>query len=208
MNTDPDRSDDALHAAHAVAPPSSSSTKALIGVLLAGMTGMIIFLFVYPSKNGGIRPGPPSAHAGCAKGQRDCLPDVNYIDTTGVAYKRESLAGKVVLVNFWATWCHPCQSEIPDLSKAYDKYKSKGVVFLGVMTDSVDSQQLLNFQSDYEMTYPVVRANSDLNVAYNYPDALPTTFVFDRGGKQVYSHVGPLRERELDSLLDQLVAQK
>jgi thiol-disulfide isomerase/thioredoxin len=208
MNTDPDRSDDARHAAHAIAPPSNSSTKALIGVLLAGMTGMIIFLFVYPSKNGGIRPGPPSAHAECAKGQRDCLPDVNYIDTTGVAYNRDSLAGKVVLVNFWATWCHPCQSEIPDLSKAYDKYKSKGVVFLGVMTDSADGQQLLNFQSDYEMTYPVVRANSDLNVAYNYPDALPTTFVFDRGGKQVYSHVGPLRERDLDSLLDQLVAQK
>ena len=206
MNTDPDRSD-ARYATHAIAPPSNSSTKELIGVLLAGMTGMVIFLFVYPSKNGGIRPGPPSAHAGCTKGQRDCLPDVNYIDTTGVAYNRDSLAGKVVLVNFWATWCHPCQGEIPDLSKAYDKYKSKGVVFLGVMTDSVDSQQLLNFQSDYEMTYPVVRANSDLNVAYNYPDALPTTFVFDRGGKQVYSHVGPLRERDLDSLLDQLVAQ-
>jgi thiol-disulfide isomerase/thioredoxin len=188
--------------------PSAGGTKALIGLLLAGMAGMIIFLFVYPSKNGGIRSGPPSAHAECTKGQRDCLPDVNYVDTTGVAYNHDSLAGKVVLVNFWATWCHPCQNEIPDLSKAYNKYKSKGVVFLGVMTDSVDGQQLLNFQSDYEMTYPVVRANSDLNVAYNYPDALPTTFVFDRGGKQVYSHVGPLRERDLDSLLDQLVAQK
>jgi hypothetical protein len=55
------------------------------------------------------------------------------------------------------------------------------------------------------MTDPVLRANSDLMVSYNYPDALPTTFVFDRGGKQVYSHVGPLRESELDSLLDQLV---
>jgi len=208
MNTDPDRSDDARPAAHAVVPPPSGSTKALIGLLLAGTAGMVIFLFVHLSKDGGIRPGPTSAHAECTKGQRDCLPDVGYIDTTGVAYKRDSLAGKVVLVNFWATWCHPCQSEIPDLSKAYNKYKSKGVVFLGVMTDTPDSQQLLNFQSDYEMTYPVVRANSDLMVSYNYPDALPTTFVFDRGGKQVYSHVGPLRERDLDSLLDQLVAQK
>ena len=208
MTTDPDRSDDARRAAHAVAPPSTGSTKALIGLLLAGTAGMIIFLFVHLSKDGGIRPGPTPAHAECTKGQRDCLPDVAYIDTTGAAYKRDALAGKVVLVNFWATWCHPCQSEIPDLSRAYNKYKSQGVVFLGVMTDNVDNQQLLNFQSDYEMTYPVVRANSDLMVAYNYPDALPTTFLYDRGGKQVYSHVGPLRERDLDSLLDQLVAQK
>ena len=205
MTTD---SDPDTQAAPAVPPPSpSSSTRALIGILLAGIAGMIIFLFVNISKDGKIRPGPTKAHAGCTRGQRDCLPEVNYIDTTGVAYNRDSLAGKVVLVNFWATWCHPCQKEIPDLSKAYDKYKAKGVVFLGVMTDSPDSQTLLNFQSDYDMTYPVVRANSDLMVSYNYPDALPTTFVYDRGGKQVYSHVGPLRESDLDSLLGQLVAQ-
>ena len=206
MTTD---SDPDTQAAHAVPPPSpSSSTRALIGILLAGIAGMIIFLFVNISKDGKIRPGPTKAHAGCTRGQRDCLPEVNYVDTTGVAYNRDSLAGKVVLVNFWATWCHPCQKEIPDLSKAYDKYKAKGVVFLGVMTDSPDNQTLLNFQSDYDMTYPVVRANSDLMVSYNYPDALPTTFVYDRGGKQVYSHVGPLRESDLDSLLGQLVAQQ
>jgi thiol-disulfide isomerase/thioredoxin len=206
MTTD---SDPDTQAAHAVPPPSpSSSTRALIGILLAGVAGMIIFLFVNISKDGKIRPGPTKAHAGCTRGQRDCLPEVNYVDTTGVAYNRDSLAGKVVLVNFWATWCHPCQKEIPDLSKAYDKYKAKGVVFLGVMTDSPDNQTLLNFQSDYDMTYPVVRANSDLMVSYNYPDALPTTFVYDRGGKQVYSHVGPLRESDLDSLLGQLVAQQ
>jgi len=192
----------------AAAAPRAGGTKALIGVLLSGIAILVVIGFVHFSQDGRIRAGTAPAHAECTKGGRDCLPDVNYTDTTGVAYTRASLAGKVVLVNFWATWCHPCQSEIPDLSKAYDKYKTKDVVFLGVMTDTPDSQQLLNFQSDYNMTYPVVRANSDLMVSYNYPDQLPTTLVFDRSGKQVFRHIGGLRESELDSLLGQLVAQK
>jgi thiol-disulfide isomerase/thioredoxin len=183
----------------------AGGTKALIGVMLAGTVGLVILLFVHLTKDG-IRPGPPTAHAECTRGKPDCLPDVNYVDTAGVAYSPASLHGKVVLVNFWATWCRPCQGEIPDLSRVYDKYKSQGVVFLGVMTDSPGNQQLLNFQSDFEMTYPVVRANSDLMVSYNYPDALPTTFVYDRSGKQVYSHVGPVRESELANLLGRLAA--
>ena len=209
MTNDSDRPDEPL-AAHAVRPPTAGNgTKALIGLLLAGMAGMMIFLFVNISKDGKIRPGPMRAHAGCVQGHEDCLPDVSYTDTAGVSYSHESLAGKVVLVNFWATWCNPCKAEIPALSKIYDKYKAKGVVFLGVMADnpSPDSQALLNFQSDHEMTYPVVRVNSDLMLSYHYPESLPTTFVYDRHGKQVLNRVGVLRETEIDSLLGQLVAQ-
>lgn len=195
-------------------PPSTASTKALIGVLLAGTAGLVVLLLVYVSRESSRTDNHSSSNAADrsgtrapCKGERDCLPDVNYTDTDGVAYTHASLAGKVVLVNFWATWCHPCQKEIPDLSRVYDKYKAKGVVFLGVMTDTPDNQALLNFKSDFEMSYPVVRSSSDLLVSFNYPDALPTTFVYDRGGKQIYNHVGPLRERELDSLLAQLSAQ-
>ncbi|MBA3458630.1 MAG: TlpA family protein disulfide reductase [Deltaproteobacteria bacterium] len=186
----------------------TNSTKALIGLLLAGSVGVIIFLFVHLSSD----PSKPlsvgsKAAAACTKGQRDCLPDVNYTDTQGKAYTPADLAGKVVVVNFWATWCKPCQKEIPDFSKVYEKLKAKGLVMLGVMTDSPDNDQLLNFQSDYDMLYPVVRANSDILVSYSYPDALPTTYVFDRGGKQVFSHVGPLHAEKLEMILAPLLAQ-
>ena len=186
----------------------NGSTKALIGLLLAGVAGIIVFLFVHLSNSddGGISIGSKSAAAACKHGDRDCLPDVNYIDVNGTAYTTKSLAGKVVIVNFWATWCKPCLKEIPDLSKVYEKYKAKGLVMLGIMTDDPDHNQLLNFQSDNEMTYPVVRANSDILLSYSYPGALPTTFVYDRNGKQVYSHVGPLRVEQLDRLLEPLIA--
>jgi thiol-disulfide isomerase/thioredoxin len=184
----------------------STSTKALIGLLLAGTAGIVIFLFVRVSNTNHVVVGSSKA-AACTKGER-CLPQVNYVDTNGTAYTPESLKGKVVVVNFWATWCKPCQHEIPDLSKVYDEYKARGVVMLGVMTDDPDNQTLLNFQSDREMSYPVVRSNSDIMLSYGYPNALPTTFIYDRGSKEVYSHVGPLSADQLASTLDGLVAQK
>jgi thiol-disulfide isomerase/thioredoxin len=182
------------------------STKALIGILLAGTTGILVYLFVHLSGTEGVVIETPTAGA-CTKGS-DCLPEMKYVDVAGNTYTPESLKGKVVVVNFWATWCHPCQKEIPDLSKTYERYKAKGVVFLGIMTDNPTNAELLNFQSDYEMTYPIVRATSDIMVSFNYPQALPTTFVFNRKGKQVYSHVGPLSEAALVAQLDQKVNEK
>lgn len=152
--------------------------------------------------------GAPNQGAGKPCNGAQCLPDVNYVDTIGTAYTPASLAGKVVVVNFWATWCKPCLKEIPDLSKVQERFKDKGVVVLGLMTDNPDSQQLLNFQSDNDMQYPVVRVNSDILVSYNYPESLPTTFVFDRTGKQVFRRVGAMSEQALVELLEPLIAQK
>jgi thiol-disulfide isomerase/thioredoxin len=185
------------------------STKALIGILLAGTTGLVVYLFVHAgSGSQAIHLGSSHAQA-CDKAHGECLPDVKYVDTDGKTYTPESLAGKVVVVNFWATWCGPCKMEIPALSKIYEKYKAKGAVFLGVLTnDNQGDAQLLNFRSDHEMTYPIVRASSDILVSYNYPQALPTTLVFNRGGAQVYSHVGPVDEDTFASVLDRYVAEK
>jgi len=187
---------------------TTTSTKALIGVLLAGTVGVIIFLFVHLSSE----PGKPisigsSKAAACSKGQK-CLPEVSYTDTTGRVYSHKDLEGKVVVVNFWATWCKPCLKEIPDLSRVYEKYKGDGVIILGVLTDNPDADQLLNFQSDHEMTYPVIRSNSDIMVSFMYPESLPTTFVYDRGGREVFSRVGAVSEQALALVLAPLIAQK
>lgn len=184
-----------------------SSNKALIGLLLAGTVGMIIFLFVHLSADSGSRLGSKTAAAACKTGSQQCLPDVSYVDTTGVAHTPKSLAGKVVIVNFWATWCKPCLVEIPDLSRIAQQYKDRGVVVLGVLNDNPDNSTLLNFQSDNDMTFPVVRATSDIMSSYEYPASLPTTFIYDRGGTRRHVHVGAMRAAKIAELIEPLLGQ-
>jgi thiol-disulfide isomerase/thioredoxin len=180
----------------------TNTTKTLVVLLISGLAGTMIFLFVMLS--GG---GTASAKT-CQAGERNCLPDVSYIDTMGTAYTPQSLAGKVVVVNFWATWCKPCRREIPDFSKVYEQYKDRGLVVLGVLTDDPDNQALLNFQSDNMMAYPVVRANPEIMTSYDSPKAMPTTFIYDRRGQRAHYQMGLLQAEQLSKLVAPLLAQR
>ncbi|MEZ4398476.1 MAG: TlpA disulfide reductase family protein [Kofleriaceae bacterium] len=146
------------------------------------------------------------AKAACSTGE-DCLPAVTYTDINQQEVKADALRDKVVVVNFWATWCGPCKKEIPAFNRTYLDYKDKGVEFLGVLYDNqVDEPGLLNFMSDHEMTYPVIRADRAILEAYQYPRGLPTTFVYDRHGKLLLKRVGPLDEADLKAQLDRALA--
>jgi thiol-disulfide isomerase/thioredoxin len=187
------------------------SPGTLLGGIIAATTGVLIFLVVQNStvdKNGVPHHATPPAAAECTKDTIDCKPKLTFIDTNGEAYPPEALEGKVLVVNFWATWCHPCQQEIPSLSRVYTKFKDKGVVMLGVMTDDPDAQKLLNFESDHELLYPVVRADNEIYNHFERPEAIPTTFVYDRKGHLRSHRPGALEEDELTSMLTQLLAEK
>ncbi len=149
-----------------------------------------------------------SAEASCSTAD-ECLPSVDYTDINKQPFKHGALTGKVVVVNFWATWCGPCKKEIPAFNRTYLEYRAKGVEFLGVLYDNqVDDAGLLNFMSDYEMTYPVIRADRPVLEAYAYPRALPTTFVYDRRGRLITKHAGPMSDVDLKAKLDQALAAK
>lgn len=147
-----------------------------------------------------------SAEASCSTAD-ECLPSVDYTDINKQPFKHDALAGKVVVVNFWATWCGPCKKEIPSFNRTYLDYKGKGVEFLGVLYDNqVDDMGLLNFMSDFEMTYPVIKADRPVLEAYAYPRALPTTFVYDRKGRLITKHAGPMSDADLKAKLDEALA--
>ena len=185
--------------------------KVLVGSAAVVMLALIAFIIVQVTSGPEVdRPLNVAARAvpaaaACDPGRGDCLPKLDFVDHNGIVFAAPSLVGKVVVVNFWATWCKPCQKEIPDFNRVYTAYKDRGVVFLGVMTDAPEPGILLNFMSDYEMTYPVIPATNENLLAFGYPEAIPTTFIYDRAGNRHTMKRGALEEKELREVIDELV---
>ena len=99
--------------------------------------------------------------------------------------------GKVVLVNFWATWCPPCRDEIPDLIKLQEHYKDQLLV-IGISSDEGPVEMVSKFVADNKMNYPIVMETKELAALFPGIYALPTTFTLDPNMKMVQKHVGRL----------------
>ena len=116
--------------------------------------------------------------------------------------------GKVLVVNFWATWCAPCRQEIPGLISVQGKYAANGLQVVGIAVDQADKAQA--FAKDVGINYPVLVAGMEgASLARNLGNrtgALPFTLVLDRGGTPVKAHLGLITEEELDRLLGPLLA--
>ena len=143
----------------------------------------------------------PSCAAKAAANLNFTLKDVNGADVKLADYK-----GKVVLLNFWATWCGPCKLEIPEFVEAYERYRDKGFVILGVLSeDDPTPQDLRTFMTDFRMNYPVFREHQQLAEANGELWALPTSFIIDRRGAICTKHMGAMTremlEREIEGLL-------
>jgi len=112
--------------------------------------------------------------------------------------------GKVILLNFWATWCGPCQAEIPDLVELQKRYKDQ-LQIIGLVVDDDDEAAIKKFMSDFGINYPVAQATDEIRIAYGGIPALPTSFVLDAQGRVLQKHEGlrdpALYEVEIRSLL-------
>ena len=119
------------------------------------------------------------------------MPAVTMHDLEGRPLSTASLRGKVVLVNFWATWCPPCRAEIPDLVKLQAKYGDR-LQIIGISQDEGAVDLVRQYAAEQRMNYPVVMMTPELDRAFPGISALPTSFVIDREGRIVQRHVGML----------------
>lgn len=121
----------------------------------------------------------------------DKAPDFTLSDISGSPVSLSSLKGKVVLLEFWATWCPPCKEAIPELRTIHEKYKERGFVLLGVAVDKgADSRTAVSsYVKRHSITYPVLIDDNNTNGSYSVT-SIPTSFIIDKTGKVVNSRVG------------------
>src|SRR3984893_8070244 len=134
----------------------------------------------------------------------DAAPEFKLDGIDGKALSLAGSRGKVILLNFWATWCGPCRAEIPDLIALQQKYKDQ-LQIIGLTVDDEDASLIKQVVAETHINYPVAMSSPEVRVQYGGVAALPTSFVLDAQGRVVQKHEGlrnpALYETEIRALL-------
>lgn len=128
-------------------------------------------------------------------------PNFAFKTADGNTVELKNLAGKVVLINFWATWCGPCRAEIPGMLEVYKKYKAKGLEIVGISLDSQGWGVVKPFVEKMNINYPVVVGDPQVVSDYGNFQGIPTTFVVDRKGNIVVEHTGAVSKAYLEQMI-------
>jgi peroxiredoxin len=151
-----------------------------------------------------------SADAAALRASKDRkqAPDFALKDSNGAAVKLSDYKGKVVLLNFWATWCGPCKVEIPWFMEFQQQYKDKGFAVLGVAMDDEGWEAVKPYLSERKVNYRVLLGNDSVTQLYGGVDSLPTTFVIDKDGRIASAHVGLVSKNEYQDEIQSLLGVK
>lgn len=138
--------------------------------------------------------------------ERKTSPDFALKDATGEVVKLSGLKGKVVLLNFWATWCGPCKIEIPWFMDFQKTYKDRDFAVIGVSMDEDGWDAVKPYVEEKKMNYRVVIGNDQISQLFGSIESLPTTLVIDREGRIASMHVGLVSkstyQKEIETLLE------
>ncbi len=122
-------------------------------------------------------------------------------DTQGKTHRLEDYRGKWVLVNFWAVWCPPCLSEIPELSSLHDAHKDSDLVVISIAMDSGSSRKVADFSQAHGISYPVVMGNRKVTAQIGELDVLPSSFLYSPTGEQVSYQAGEVTRASIETYI-------
>ncbi len=140
---------------------------------------------------GASKPGAPGGGAASGHGAVGTVaPPYELADLEGKTVRSSDFAGKVVILDFWATWCPPCRMEIPHFVSLQSKYREQGLVIVGLSLDAGGAKDVRPFAEEHDINYPLLIASEETANTYGGIVGIPTTFVIDRSGKIVQRFVG------------------
>ena len=142
----------------------------------------------------------------CSVDDKTANLDFTLLDMDGNELNLNDYRGKVILLDFWATWCAPCRIEIPGFIELFDKYEERGLAVLGISVDDpVEALQL--YAEDMEMDYPVLIGDQrdDIKDAYGPLYGFPTTYLITREGNICHQHIGFTPKEQFESEILQLL---
>jgi peroxiredoxin len=175
--------------------PSSLAAKRIVIWLVVGvcLAGLYIYSKRRPAK------APPNASGNVA-------PEFTVTDLDGRKLSLSDYKGKVVLLDFWATWCTPCREEIPHFVEMQNKYGPQGFQVIGVSMDD-DAKPVREYYEKYKLNYPVALGDDKLAERFGGVLGLPVNFVIDREGRIQTKHLGATNVATFDDEVSKLLAQ-
>jgi cytochrome c biogenesis protein CcmG/thiol:disulfide interchange protein DsbE len=132
---------------------------------------------------------PPTGDVPPSPGDRPA-PSFTLQDLNGKQVSLSDFKGKVVILDFWATWCGPCVMEVPHFVALYEQYKDKGFAMVGISVDRGGISAVKSFVEKYRVNYPVLMTDGQVEKAYGDITSIPTTFVIDSAGSIRRTYVG------------------
>lgn len=139
---------------------------------------------------------------------RKMAPDFTLEDASGAPVTLSQFRGKVVLLNFWATWCIPCGAEIPMLTEFQQAYKDRDFVVLGVSMDDEGWKAVRPYVDSRKVNYPVMIANERISKLFGGLKAIPETLIIDRSGRIAATHIGLCSKSEYENDIKVLLNEK
>jgi len=161
----------------------------LIAIIILMIISLTIFMGCGLSSGGSPKSGSSSI-------------DFTLKDLSGSEVSLSDYKGKIVILNFWATWCPPCRQEIPDFIDVFDKYKNEDIQFLGISNE--DAHTLRNFVLQYDINYTILVDDAGVMGKYDIT-AIPTTYMIDREGQIIYKNVGMMPRAQLVNIIEDVL---
>ncbi|MCM2306515.1 MAG: TlpA family protein disulfide reductase [Sulfuritalea sp.] len=187
-----------------------NSRRTWAAIAIVGILSVIFGYFIFKDSQTAMNmKGVPPLETSSLGSQATAIFRLNLPDPDGKAQAMEQWRGKILVVNYWATWCPPCREEMPGFSRLQEQFGAKGVQFVGISIDTAG--KVIEFQKQTPVSYPLLIGDSgaiDSSVALgNSRQALPFTAVIDRQGMVAAIKLGRYAEADLERQLVELISR-